>query len=149
MEHCLACCVALGLGAGCKPESDPLALERAEFGVVFGGDIQDREVIALELDPRRQELGLRVTFREPLPRAVRVSWELEKPTRQRAADGGMLYAAELGERRAQSGERRMEARLAFRSSDGPGTWRVRVRVDGRVVHERTFEVVDPRVKDAG
>ncbi|HYO94036.1 MAG TPA: hypothetical protein VER33_05965, partial [Polyangiaceae bacterium] len=62
LERCLTWCIALGLAAGCKAQRDPLALERTEFGVVFGGDIQDRDVIALELDARRQELGLRVTF---------------------------------------------------------------------------------------
>jgi hypothetical protein len=98
-------------------------------------------VIPLELDPARQELGVRVTFRTPIERDTRVSWELERPSRQRAVDGGLLYAAEIGETRARVGERRAEGKLRFRPGDSIGSWRIRVRVDQNVVLERRFQVV--------
>lgn len=133
--------VALGLSCvGCPRQHEDPDLERVEFGVLFGGDIQDREVIPLELDPARQELALRVTFRAPLARERVVSWELERPAHQKGADGGALFAAQLGEIRARIGERRAEAKLAFRRGDLPGTWRVHVRIDGRSALERTFTV---------
>lgn len=131
--------LALGL-PGCPARREDPELERVEFGVLFGGDIQDRPALPLELDPARQELALRVTFRAPLTRERVVSWELERPTAQRSADGGVLFAAELGEIRARVGERRAEAKLAFRRGDLPGTWRLHVRIDGRVALQRTFTV---------
>jgi hypothetical protein len=131
------------LCAGCPRQREDPALERVEFGVLFGGDIQDRAVIPLELDPARQELSLRVTFRAPLTRERVVSWELERPSSQRGADGGTLFAAELGEIKAGPGERRAEAKIAFRRGDLPGTWRLHVRLDGRAVLERAFTVGEP------
>lgn len=136
--------VALAFYAvGCPARGEDAELERVEFGVLFGGDIQDRAVIPLELDPARQELSLRVTFRAALKRERVISWELERPSSQRGADGGLLFAAELGEIRARLGERRAEAKIEFRRGDLPGTWRLRVRVDGTVVAERTIMVTAP------
>lgn len=130
--------LALLLGFACR--SQPSEVEIAEFGVLFGGDIQDRETIPLELDPLRQELSLRVTFREPLRAERLVKWELERPTSKRGPDGGLLYAAELGEIRARPGELRAETKLRLRPGDLPGTWRVRARVGGDLVLERSFQV---------
>lgn len=136
--------VALALYfAGCPARREDSELERVEFGVLFGGDIQDRAVIPLELDPTRQELSLRITFRAALKRERLISWELERPSAQRGPDGGVLFAAELGEIRARLGERRAEAKLGFRRGDLPGDWRLRVRIDGTVVVERTFTVTAP------
>jgi hypothetical protein len=131
------CCV------GCPQKRADPELERIEFGVLYGGDIQDRAVIPLELAPARQELALRVTFRAPLSRERVVSWELERPAPQKSADGGALFAAELGEIRARIGEQRAEAKLAFRRGDSPGTWRLHVRIDGHPALERTFTVKEP------
>ncbi len=138
--------LALGLLlAACRSRPEPPRPEpRVEFGVLFGGDIQDRPVIPLELDATRQELGLRVSFPAPLERDARVSWEIEKPAGRRGLDGGMLYAAELGEQRIPAGERRAESSFAFRRGDPLGRWRVVVRVDDRVVFERRFEVVSTK-----
>lgn len=137
------CALTLSLaGTACPSREDP-DLEKVEFGVLYGGDIQDRAVIPLDLDPSRQELSLRVTFRAPLTRERAVSWELERPTAQRSSDGGMLFAAELGELKPGPGARRAEAKIAFRRGDLPGTWRLSVRLDGRVVLQRSFTVTAP------
>lgn len=129
--------------SACRSRSMNSEIERVEFGVLYGGDIQDRTTIPLELDATRQELALRVTFRAPLERERIVQWELERPASQRGADGGALFAAELGELRAHPGERRAEAKLAFRRGDLPGAWRLFVRLDGRVVLERSLTVSAP------
>jgi hypothetical protein len=134
----LALVAAAALLVGCRGK--PTELEAVEFGVLFGGDIQDRETIPLELDPARQELAVRVTFREPVRVERVIKWELERPTTKRGSDAGLLYAAELGEIRARPGERRAESKLKLRAGDLPGTWRVRVRIDGDVVLERSFRV---------
>lgn len=123
---------------GCGRED---AVPRAEFGVLYGGDIQDRRRLALELDRAKQELGLRVTFPEPVTRPARVSWEIERPSTVRGLDGTPTRAAELGSLTLNPGERRADASFAFRAGDAPGAWRVRISVDGAVVLDRTIEVV--------
>lgn len=128
---------------GCRARSDDAELERVEFGVLFGGDIQDRAEIPLVFDAAQQELALRVRFREAQRRERVVTFELERPTAQRSLDGGTSYAAQLGEIRTLPGERRAEAKLGFRRGDLPGTWRLLVRLDGRLVLERKFTVVEP------
>ncbi|HET9960483.1 MAG TPA: hypothetical protein VFQ61_38700, partial [Polyangiaceae bacterium] len=67
------------LASSCRRGTDRNTEPRIEFGVLFGGDIQDRPVIPLELDASRQELALRVTFPEPVQRERRVRFELERP----------------------------------------------------------------------
>lgn len=119
------------------------AKPRAEFGVLYGGDIQDRAQIPLKLPPERQAIGLRVHFPRPLQRDALISWEFERPTRLPGRDSGVLYAAELGEQRVPAGETRFDAPLRFRKDDPLGTWRIRIRVDGRVILERDFEVIAP------
>jgi hypothetical protein len=135
--------LALLACAACRARSDDPELDRVEFGVLFGGDIQDRAEIPLQHDAAQQELALRVTFRKEQTRERVVSFELERPTAQRAPDGGISYAAQLGEIRALPGERRAEAKLGFRRGDLPGPWRLLVRLDGRQVLERRFTVVEP------
>lgn len=130
---------ALALSCHRGEQSD---VERVEFGVLYGGDIQDRASMPLELDPAKQELALRVSFREPVHRERLVRWEFERPISDRKApDGGTLFSAELGEVPVHVGERRADAKLAFRKSDRPGTFRIRVRLDDRVVLERALAVV--------
>ncbi|MGC4092203.1 MAG: hypothetical protein QM756_30850 [Polyangiaceae bacterium] len=123
----------------CRSPQPDNGVERVEFGVPFGGDIQDRAQIPLDLESR--ELLLRVTFKGPLPRERLLGWELERPSTQRGADGGLLFAAEVGEARVPAGESRAEAKLAFRRTDPPGPWRIRARLDGQALFERTFEVL--------
>jgi hypothetical protein len=126
----------LGFALSCQ-RGERSEIERAEFGVLYGGDIQDRTSV-------QQELALRVSFREPVRRERLVRWEFERPIGDRKApDGGALFSAELGEVPVHVGERRADAKLAFRKSDRPGTFRIRVRVDDKVVLERAFEVVPP------
>jgi hypothetical protein len=119
------------------------ATPRAEFGVLFGGDIQDRERFTLETDPNKQELGLRVTFPAPVSRPTRVDWEIEKPSNVRGLDGGATRSAELGKIELTAGESRADAKFGFRKGDLPGSWRVRVSIDGESVLNRGFEVVLP------
>lgn len=114
---------------------------RAEFGVLFGGDIQDREQLVLETDPNKQELGVRVTFPQPVTRPTRVTWEVERPSEVRGLDGGTTRAAELGRVTLGAGERRADGKFSFRAGDPPGDWRVRVQVDGETVLDRGFVVV--------
>jgi hypothetical protein len=82
-----------------------------------------------------------VTFRAPLTAARLVGWELERPTALKASDGGLAYAAEIGQIRAEPGERRAEAKVRLRANDVPGIWRIHVDVDGERALDRSFQML--------
>jgi len=131
--------VALAL-LGCEKPSEAPPLD-AKFGIFFGGQVQEREELPLVLDRTRQSHGIRLDFRDPPERALRVSWELEKPGAGKLEDAGKLV--EYGETKTRIGEGRLEIPLAFRATDRPGAWRVRVTVAERTVIDRAFRVVPP------
>jgi hypothetical protein len=129
--------VALALFACEKPrEAPPLD---AKFGVFFGGQVEEREELPLVLDRTRQSHGIRLEFREPPERPLRVTWELEKPQASKLDDAGKIV--EYGETKTRVGEGRLEIPLAFKTGDRPGAWHVKVTVDERVVLDRGFKVV--------
>ncbi len=125
-----------GLGCARGPES---LVAEAEFGVFFGGQVQELKEIAKELDPARQRHGFRLEFRAPLPRDVKVAWELSLPL----TDKSVPRAALVGEALARAGETRLDVPLAFRPGDPLGAWHVRVSVDGRPATDRDFTVAAP------
>jgi hypothetical protein len=131
----------------CTPQSGPDQLvERATFGVFFGGQIQDRKELPFELDPAKQQQGIRIDFRAPLARAVPVAWEIARPATAKsakvAANGGVVV--EVGDATAREGESRLDMPLSFRQGQVLGTWHVRVKVDTRVVIDRDVLVFDAR-----
>lgn len=132
--------LALVLCAGCRKRE---VTERvtAHFGVLFGGQIQEREEIPLVLDRSRLALVVRVRWAEPPETAERVHWELAQPANPKDADAGSIVA--YGDVRARPGEPTLDVPLAFKPGDKPGPWRVRVEVEGRPVLERPFRVVPP------
>jgi hypothetical protein len=136
----LGACVALSLalGAGCRRPAEPERV-KARFGVLFGGQIQEREEIPLVLDRSRLALVVRVEWAEAPETAERVHWELAQPANPRDADAGSLVA--YGDARARPGEPTLDLPLAFKPGDKPGAWRVRVEVEGKAVLERGFRVV--------
>ncbi len=131
--------VALAL-FGCEKPSEAPALD-AKFGIFFGGQVQERDELPLVLDRTRQSHGIRLDFRDPPERALRVAWEIEKPGAGKLEDAGQLV--EYGETKTRIGEGRLEIPLAFRATDRPGAWRVRVTVAERTVIDRAFRVVPP------
>jgi len=139
----LGCRLSLALAlsvSACEKPSEPPAV-RASFGVFFGGQVQERKELPLVLDRTRQTHGIRLDFRDPPERPLRVTWEVEKPSGAKNEDGGKL--TDYGETRTRVGEERLEIPLAFRATDRPGAWRVRVSVAERVVLDRAFDVVPP------
>jgi hypothetical protein len=132
--------LAVVLDAGCQraPES---VVQEAEFGVFFGGQVQELKEIAKELDPARQQHGIRLSFRAPLTRDLKVVWELSLPAAEKAP--ASPRAAVVGEAVARAGESRFDVPLAFRPSDPLGLWHAKVTADGAVVIDRDFSVVAP------
>ncbi len=133
------------LGCQSKSERDPL-VERAAFGVFFGGQIQDRTELPFELDRAKQSCGIRVDFRAPLARSVRLAWEIARPLSAKASkgDAGPDQVTEVGEVAARVGERRLDVPVLLRQGQVLGSWHVRVKVDDRTVIDRDVLVFDPR-----
>jgi hypothetical protein len=127
----------LVLGCARAPEPAPV---RARFGVFFGGQVQEREEVPLILDRARQNIGVRLEFSDPPASPARVSWELEKPTgSDKSKSQGSVV--DYGEASTRPGEPVLDVPLAFRASDRPGAWRIRVKLDGKSVLDRGFKVV--------
>ena len=143
----LAGALALGL-LGCSKSDqaeDPL-VERASFGVFFGGQIQDRKELPFELDSTKQRIGIRIDFRAPLAHSVPVAWEIARPVGGKAkkSDAAADHVVEVGDAAARVGEARLDVPLSLRQGQGIGIWHVRVKVDGRQVIDRDVLVFDPR-----
>ena len=108
-----------------------------EFGVFFGGQVQELKEIAKELDPGRQQHGFRLTFRSAPERDVEVSWEVSLP----ATDKSGPRPALVGRATAKAGQRVLDVPLAFRPSDPLGAWHAKVKAGDIVVIDRDFQVV--------
>jgi hypothetical protein len=124
---------------------DPL-VERAAFGVFFGGQIQDRKELPFELDQTKQRIGIRIDFRAPLSHSVPVGWEIARPLngKGKRGDAPADRVIEVGDLAARVGEARLDVPLLLRQGQGLGTWHVRVKVGGRQVIDRDVFVFDPR-----
>lgn len=120
----------------------------AEFGVLYGGQVQERDEIPIELDTTKQLQGFRVT-RVPAPvQALEVRWELGRPGRGRRAPDSQGRKArprqvQLGRAHFRPGEPVFEQVLAFSPDDPLGLWNIRVLVGDQVVIDRPFLVFDP------
>lgn len=139
--------LALVLVFGCEPPREAPLVTRAQFGVFFGGQVQEREEIPLDFDRSKQLQGFVLEFREPLPAPVVVKWEIDMPGTGRGvrdAEGrrGKGRLTKLGQAEARVGTRRFDMPMPFVPGDSIGTWNIRVTVDGRSVIDRPFLVYD-------
>jgi hypothetical protein len=128
----------LGLLLGCQREPRGV-VKSAEFGVFFGGQVQELTQIKKQLDAERQRHGFRVTFTGPLAREVQVAWEISLP----ATGASTPRAALVGQSTARAGSSVLDVPLAFRPSDPLGVWHAKVTADAAVVIDRDFTVVAP------
>ncbi len=135
MKRALLLAVAL---LSCQREPKGLVAE-AEFGVFFGGQVQELPELPKQLDPARQRHGFRLTFRAPLARDVPVAWEISLPATDKSAPRPAL----VGEATAKAGQRVLDVPFAFRPTDPLGDWHAKVTADGHVVIDREFKVVAP------
>ena len=109
----------------------------AEFGVFFGGQVQELKEIPKELDPGRQQHGFRLKFRAAPAQDVAISWELSLP----ATEKGGPRAALVGRATAKAGQQVLDIPLAFRPSDPLGSWHAKLVADSQVVVDRDFQVI--------
>ncbi len=125
-------------------------IQSAEFGVLFGGQIQERDQVPFELDARKQQLGFRVQLKAPLQRAATLEWELSKPTKQGVRDLPVSRpegrVTQLGSVTLPAGETRIDQTFRFEPGDPLGLWNVRVTLDDQLVLDRPFMVFDQRAR---
>jgi len=131
------------VGSSCNSSNRQSASVTAQFGIFFGGQIQQRDAIALEPDSTRQTQGFRVRFDPALDHAVALDWELDVPTRRqgRRGPGNAPRTKRTGQVEIPAGRSQYEQLIAFDPTDVPGTWNLRVDVDGTTVLDRPFRVV--------
>lgn len=135
-------CLALvaALATACRKDDAPPPI-RAEFGVFFGGQVQEREELELRRHAPAQVHGIRLEFADAPERSLSVTWEVEKP--DPASKSGSGRIAEYGKVSSRAGEARLDIPLAFKPGDRTGTWHVKASVEGNIVLDRDFRVVAP------
>lgn len=143
----------IGLGLACKPPaSAPEPEVLAEFGIFYGGQVQEREQVPFDVDSTRQTQGFRLRLPSPPRQPLEVRWELGMPgSGPRVADSQGRRArsrkVKLGQARWRPGETVFEQVLPFSPDDPLGLWNIRALVGSRVVLERPFLVYDPVERD--
>lgn len=136
MRSRLLALLLLTIGCSRAPKG---VVKEAEFGVFFGGQVQELKELKKELDPARQRHGFRLTFAAPLARDVPVTWEVSLPATDKKAPRPAL----VGQATAKPGQSVLDVPLSFRPQDPLGAWHAKVTADGEVVIDRDFSVVAP------
>lgn len=127
--------------SGCpKEKPNDTLVERAVFGIFFGGQVQERHEIPFEIDRRKQTQGLRVDFHQTLSRDVPVRWEWDRPAPRGKRPTRTSRVTELGHGVAPTGSKRFETQLELAPGDPLGEWNVRLFVDDRLVLDQRFLV---------
>jgi len=127
------------LASACERKGADGGVKQAEFGVFFGGQVQELEEIPKQLDPARQRHGFRLVFAKPLATDIVVAWEISLPLPEK---GGPRPAL-VGKATAKAGQAVLDVPLAFRPSDPLGLWHAKVTADGATVIDRDFTVTAP------
>ena len=136
MKRALGLALLLLVGCDAKPKG---VVKQAEFGVFFGGQVQQLTELPKQLDATRQRHGFRLTFEAPLARDIPVTWEVSLPPTDKSAPRPAL----VGEATAKLGQSVLDVPLTFRPSDPLGSWHAKVTANGVVVIDRDFTVVAP------
>lgn len=130
----------------CKERAGPGIVQRAQFGIFFGGQVQEREQIPFEASRAHQIQGFRLEFRAPLERDLAIEWEINRPRtsqkrpRETAASDERLV--QLGQAQARAGQARFDQVLPFKPGDPLGVWNIRVLAGGQLVIDRRVLVYD-------
>lgn len=141
--------LALALSA-CHPapSADPFPgpVRSAEFGVFYGGQVQERDRIPRVFDRAKQSHGFRLEFDGPLAQDVRVAWQLDMPgttkgVRDLKGQRGRGRLVKLDEASIPKGRDRFDQVFGFEPGAPLGMWNIRVTVEDGVVIDRAFEVV--------
>jgi hypothetical protein len=130
----------------CNERAAPGLVQRAQFGIFFGGQVQEREQIPFEASRAAQIQGFRLEFRAPLDHDLAIEWEINRPRasqkRERRTAGAGERLVQLAQARARAGQTRFDQVLAFKPGDPLGVWNIRVLAGGQLVIDRRFLVYD-------
>lgn len=124
---------------GCRPHAEPE--RRAQLGIFFGGQIQERDEIPFTLDRAKQTQGFRIDFGRPLSASAKIRWEVDRPRVR-----GPGRATELGQAEARVGQERFDQEIRFEPGQPLGTWNFRVLVEDDLVIDRPVLVYDARAR---
>jgi hypothetical protein len=128
--------------SACTPKRTT-PIEKAEFGVLFGGQVQERTEIPFELDTTRQALGFVITLEEPLTSPATLHWELSKPGPSSRLPDPMDRRVELFDAPLAAGQTRISKPVVFEPGDSLGLWNIRVVLGNHLAIDRSFMVYDP------
>jgi hypothetical protein len=148
----------LALLSACeRVDPQPHDLQRAQFGVFFGGEVQELSNIPLESDQVGQTIGIRLTFKTAPNPPLKVHWELSRPRKTmpeaKKRDAGSADAeapvapkpseslVEFGDAMTRAGETVLDVPLRLRPGDPLGDWSVKAEIQGQQVLNRPFRVV--------
>ena len=130
---------AVAWGCAACSRQDTTNEERVLFGVLFGGQVQERKEIPFELDTSKQSVGFRIEARAS-DRVRRIRWELTRPSSSGDPTGRVT---ELGDTLLPANQSSFEQVLRFEPGDPLGLHNIRILLDDRVVLDRPFVVYDP------
>jgi hypothetical protein len=134
--------------AGCDaPSAAAHMSSSAEFGIFYGGQVQERDEIPMVLDAARQRVGFRLTLSPPPQQALEVRWALGRPgVGRRVPDSKGRRArprqVQLGLAHFRPGEAVFEQLTPFDPGDPLGLWNIRVQLGDQIVIDRPFVVYD-------
>ena len=144
----LTALLACGTLVACRPDADGRAADKAQFGVFFGGQIQQRTEIPFVIDRSKQTHGFRIEFATPPTSDRPVRWELDMPAsskrvRNERGRRGSGRLTRVGTGQARAGQARYEQVMNFDPGDPLGVWNLRVTVGTTPVLDQSFLVFDP------
>ena len=112
---------------------------KAQAGIFFGGQIQNRAEWPLVLDQTRQTQGFRVDFGQVLKEPAHVTWDIVRPTLRQKRHGDP--ATSSFDATVPPGTDRFDQAIPFTDSDRPGEWKLHVFVNGVSALDRSITIV--------
>ncbi len=116
---------------------------KAQVGIFFGGQIQNRTEWPLVLDETRQTQGFRIDFGQVLRQPAQLTWNIVRPAvkPRRHASSPNESAVSSFEVTVPAGTERLDQLVRFNDGDRPGEWKLHVAVNGISVVDHSIQVV--------
>ena len=128
---CALTCFCLQLGCDREISSSDLPV-KAQAGIFFGGQVQNRSEWPLILDKSRQT-----------QESAQINWEVVHPpvlTKRHGSASGDPMSSTFTVT-VPAGTERFDQLIPFSDNDRPGEWKLRVVVNGRNVLSKSINVV--------
>ncbi len=139
MKHfrAAALLVVLSISACRKGGDEGRLLPRAELGVFYGGQVQERIEVEMPPDVGRPTIGFRLSFPEPLTAPATVRWEVDMPGPARRRVTRVAQAT------LEPGQSRFDRVIEVPRSASLGLWNVRVQVGDELAIDRALLLFEP------